>query len=786
VKTNLIRKLGLLFLLGMGQWMQAQPAGDELKTNAHTNAPAPGTQTVTNRDDEMRRVLREAMAKTNATPLSLTNRPMSPFSATNNASTNLPAIRNFIARPGAQAGSGAVPPPLPGLPPNPNPSAAMPPGNTQAGSAQTTMGLPATSGQNYSSTNVTIAGQEVNLNFLPNTPLEAVFDTYSRLTGRTVLRPNTLPGQITIKTLTPLTRDEAIEALDSVFSLNGIVMIPVGKHFVKAVPPTVAPGEGTPFSEIPTALMPEGDHYVTQIVKIKNVAAADVAKAIAPLSKTPTQVVAIEASQTIILRDLASVVKRMMEVIEKIDVAQEQDYKLEVIPIKYGKVTDFYDTMNSLVSGQGGGGGTVPRSGSTTAGGRQGRLRGPSTLGGGAGGIGGIGGVGGQYGGINPQTGQPYSTGAGTGGLGTRSNVSGSRTDFQGRLQQIVNRASSPTEMQILGDAHIVPDERSNSLIVYANKEDMKMITNIVSKIDVLLAQVLIEAIVLEVSLGNHFNFGVTATQNRAKSGNLVGAGSLINPGTTGLNLIDPNTLLSGATNFAGAPGGFSYFGKVGPQFDVAVNLLASDSRANIMQRPRIQTSHAVPGSFFIGDTVPYASGFVDYGGYGGVGGLGTRANVQQLQVGTDLEVTPYITPDGLVVMDIYQEISQVTDFVEVTAGTKVPRTSTRNAQATLSVRDGDTIMLGGYITESKTKNKSGVPVLKDIPVLGALFRSKSTDDTRSEIIILMHVTVLKSPVDAGMQAQAEKSAEIRFLEKQFKDEEQKRKRQLEWETRPK
>ena len=94
--------------------------------------------------------------------------------------------------------------------------------------------------------------------------------------------------------------------------------------------------------------------------------------------------------------------------------------------------------------------------------------------------------------------------------------------------------------------------------------------------------------------------------------------------------------------------------------------------------------------------------------------------------------------------------------------------------------------MLGGYITESKRKNKSGVPVLKDIPVLGTLFRSKSTDNSRSEIIILMHVTVLKSPVDAGTQAQAEKSAEIRFLEKQFKDEEQKRKRQLEWETRPK
>jgi hypothetical protein len=91
--------------------------------------------------------------------------------------------------------------------------------------------------------------------------------------------------------------------------------------------------------------------------------------------------------------------------------------------------------------------------------------------------------------------------------------------------------------------------------------------------------------------------------------------------------------------------------------------------------------------------------------------------------------------------------------------------------------------MLGGYITESKQKNKAGVPVLKDIPVLGALFRSKSIDNSRSEVIILMHVTVLKSPVDAAAQAEAAKSVSIKALEKEFKDDEIKRRHQLEWES---
>jgi type II secretory pathway component GspD/PulD (secretin) len=410
----------------------------------------------------------------------------------------------------------------------------------------------------------------------------------------------------------------------------------------------------------------------------------------------------------------------MLEVIAKIDTQVEQTYSLEVIPIKYGKVTDIYETMNSLISSSGGGGGGgagITGVGGTArtaaAGGRstssRGTSRGTGRTGTGAYGGGAYGA--GAQGGINPQTGQPYPA-----GQAGRGNVSGNRAGFSDRLQQIVNRAASgPSEMQILGDARIVPDERSNSLIVYANKEDMKMITNIVSKVDVLLAQVLIEAVVIAVTLGDKFDAGIVATQNRIDSGKFSGAGAQFNPGNTGLNYLDPRNLINpgsftGGTNVT-APGGFSYFGKFGENFNVAVALVASDSRANIMQRPRIQTSHAVPGSFFIGDSVPYAS--TDYGYGYGVGTGINRSSVQYLEVGTTLEVTPFITPDGLVVMDIVQEISTFDGFEQITTDTKGPKSSTKSASATLSIRDGDTILLGGYISESKAKDKSGVPVPK-------------------------------------------------------------------------
>src|SRR5205085_9011604 len=107
-----------------------------------------------------------------------------------------------------------------------------------------------------------------------------------------------------------------------------------------------------------------------------------------------------------------------------------------------------------------------------------------------------------------PQANQPFQQ-----GLNQQGTAPGA-SSFQQRLQSIVNRAAGASEVQLLADARIVPDERSNSLIVFANKQDMQMITNIVSKVDVLLAQVLVEGVVLSVALNDHQDLGVSWLQN--------------------------------------------------------------------------------------------------------------------------------------------------------------------------------------------------------------------------------------------------------------------------------
>src|SRR5439155_19955255 len=215
-------------------------------------------------------------------------------------------------------------------------------------------------------------------------------------------------------------------------------------------------------------------------------------------------------------------------------------------------------------------------------------------------------------------------------------------------------------------------------------------------------------------------------------------------------------------------PTGFSYFGKLGKDVDVTLAALATHRRTRVLPRPRLATSHAVPGLCFNGSTVPYVTGVSDYGGYGA--GITSRSVVEQVQVGVQLQVTPFITADGLVVLDIDQDISSVDKFVKID-NNDVPTTSSRHATSTLSVRDGETIMLGGYIEDNRSTAKSGVPILKDIPVLGALFRNKTRNNNRSELLLLMHVTILRNPADAGAQVATEKAKlpGISAAEKEFK-----------------
>lgn len=608
------------------------------------------------------------------------------------------------------------------------------------------------------------------INF-PATDLNQVLQIYAELVGRTVLRPTTLPAPtITLKTQTPLTKHEAIQAFDAVLALNGIAVVNVGDKFVKVVPSGQAGQIGAAFSRSPADQLPDMGQFVTHVVQLTNAKPSEVVNALTPFASAglANGVLPIDSSQILVLRDYAENVKRMLEMIKKIDVAVPSEYDSEVIPIKYALASDIANALNSLSTG---GGGTTVGSSTGGAGGVGGTRAGYGGYGGSRTGTGfgsttGFGG----YPGMNTPGSTPYG-GATPQAATQRAGAPGS--SFTQRLQNIINRASAAGEIQVLGQTKIIADERTNSLLVFATKEDLKTIKKIISQLDVVLAQVLIEAVIIEVSLDDSWNLGVSYLQKTPQpdSGYFRGIGAINNNNI--LSSRNFNILGAAATNAATSiPGGFSYLGSLGNDLDVSVTALAANTRARILQRPRIQTSHAVPASIFVGESRPYPTG-----SYYGGGAYGGYSSIQQLQIGVTLEVTPLINPDGLVVMDIHQRIDSFKGNVTIQNVGDVPITSEKDASAKVAVRDHDTIMLGGLIETQKTSNNSGVPILKDIPLLGYLFRSTSKDETRDELIVLIRPTVLPTPEVAALTARAEKDKmpEVRRMENEIRAEEAKR-----------
>lgn len=593
--------------------------------------------------------------------------------------------------------------------------------------------------------------QATNVIEFPSIDINTFLDVYANEVGRTVLRSPTIGNPtITLQTQRPLTKSELIEAMDTVLAMNGITMMNVGSNFVKAVPMAESGANAAPFSsDNDSEKLGNLDQYVSQIVQLQYAKPSEVVPVITPLAKIPGNIFPIDSSQILIIRDYAGNVKRMLELIKKIDVVAPLDFVSEVIPIKYAKAADIASALSSLGATTGTG---IPGGGTGVGGGSGSRLGGYGGAGG-AGGYGPGGGTQGTLGGVN-----------GAGSLGAAGGAP--RTaNFADRLRNAVNGlgGGGAGEIKIFGQTKIIPDERTNSLLIFADKQDMQTIKDIINKLDVVLAQVLIDAIIMEVTLDNSRDLSVSYNQTSPSSpGNYFKGIGAINNGTF---LSGNNFAGTGSNALGGLPSGLSYLASFGQDFDATVTAVANDSNVKVLSRPRIQTSHAVKAELQVGNTVPYVTGTY----FGGVNG-NASSQYQQTFIGLDLQVTPLINADGMVVMDIVLNVQQLGPTTTID-GNPVPTTTQRSATATVSVKDRETIILGGFMSDNVSKSHGGVPLLMDIPGLGYLFRSSNDTKERVELVALIRPTYLPTPESAALFAaqQRDKSPGIKQAERDWR-----------------
>jgi type II secretion system protein D len=293
-----------------------------------------------------------------------------------------------------------------------------------------------------------------------------------------------------------------------------------------------------------------------------------------------------------------------------------------------------------------------------------------------------------------------------------------------------VARATS----ELTGNVLVVAEPDTNSLLVTTNRKFEQQVRGIIAELDRPVPQVLIKCLVAEVTHDNSRDLGVDfSVLNLRPSGNgqelqstmgaAAAAASTVNPGGLVVRVLETNVTAT-------------------------LQALAQQNKLDVLSRPYILTSDNQEADITVGDEVPFVTdSFTDING-------GVHNTVQYQDLGVILDVTPHINPDGLVVMDIDPQISALTgQTVTIQAGVSVPVYELRSAQSRVAIQDGQTIVIGGLMQDQKTENTSKIPLLGDIPWLGALFSYKTTDKTKTELLIFLTPHAVMEP--AGLLKQS-------------------------------
>ena len=281
----------------------------------------------------------------------------------------------------------------------------------------------------------------------------------------------------------------------------------------------------------------------------------------------------------------------------------------------------------------------------------------------------------------------------------------------------------------------IIADRDNNALLIMANGAEYEKIEEAIKKLDVVPRQVLVEVTIAEVQLSGALTYGLEWFFNNGNnlSGRLVNAYGTA--GTSALSSLDPSAA-------AGAPLPFTAVWKTtGGNISAVLSALAKNTKVNVLSSPHVMVTDNQVAKINVGQSVPIE-------GQSTVVGTNILRSVSYVDTGVVLSVRPHINAGGLVTLEVSQEVSDVQVGV-TTSGLNSPTINKRSAQTIVAVQSGDTMVLAGLIKDNKSAGSQGLPLLSEIPVVGALFGAKSDTTERSELII----TITPRVVNDNQQA---------------------------------
>lgn len=611
---------------------------------------------------------------------------------------------------------------------------------------------------------------------IPEGPLDAALGLLEILTGRTVLRPNGLQVAFSLIIKQPISHAEALLAIETTLSMNGIAVVPLGDRFIKVVPLGNARIESPDFIEGSTLGLPPSGRIATKLFTFEFLRVEQFAGKLGNLlNQQLGGAMPFEQANALLVTDSISTLQRIEALVAQLDRPSVEALTQKFYPLTFARASDLVNQMRTILQGP-----AAQQLGTGTTFNADDRTNQIILM-------------------SDPRL-HPFfdhliakldvrsdpntrneiiylkhaeATAVATlvSQLVSGQNQAASRAEGRrptttplpqpapGNATAAPNAAAgSSTTSEFSTLVTVLADERSNAVVVSGTVEDIRLIKELVDKIDVLLPQVRVEVVVAEVALTDVNSTGINTLDLVVENGRLVG----FNASAFGATLGGLGELIGDTTDPASLIAR-NYATLSGYDLTAIINLGSDGNRrthANILSVPAIVTTHNKEARVFVGRDIPTISSFID-STTGTTGSTNTgfgRTTLSNREVGITLQVKPLIGANGSVQMEIKQEVSSKLEDVEVD-GNKQPVISKREAESYITVNSGEIIVLGGLQQESQTRGRSR---LGPIPILSDLLGSRSRDTQRTDLIFFLRPVVLtNTPADNAEALERLKQSEL-------------------------
>ncbi|CAM7676971.1 MULTISPECIES: type II secretion system secretin GspD [Citrobacter] len=562
-----------------------------------------------------------------------------------------------------------------------------------------------------------------------NADIQTFVNIVGQNMGKTILIDPDVKASISVRSNDTFNEDEYYQFFLSVLDLYGFSIITLDNGLLKVVRSEQV--KTMPGRLISGTKPGKGDELVTRIVSLENVPA----RVLSPLLRQMLDggkvgnVVHYEPSNALIITGKASTVNRLLEVVKRVDVMG--DAKEQVFTLKYASATDLADVLNDLAreNGKEAKPATLQTrivadkrsnalivSGSDRARARMAQLI--SRL-------------------------DTQDQGEGNTRVWYLKYAKADKlvevlTGVTQKMKDEKSSASKSSASSSNNDISITADEQTNSLVITADQSILQQLEDVIAKLDIRRAQVLVEAIIVEVQDGKGINLGVQWANKNVGVQQFTKTNLPIFNAAQGVQefkrqggTTSDNPAYDLFSNFNGLAAGF-----FNGDWGVLLTALSSNSKNDILSTPSIVTLDNKEASFNAGQDVPVLSGSQT------TSGDNIYSTVERKTVGTKLKVTPQINEGDSVLMEIEQEVSSVDSTA--TSSTLGPTFNTRTIQNAVLVKSGETVVLGGLMDDSSKQEVSKVPLLGDIPLIGQLFRYTSNEKNKRNLMVFIRPTIIR------------------------------------------